>query len=116
VGFVSLAGAGVDASNSACTTASDCHALLPKICMRCDDGLGRCAHWACEEGTCAIRMCEPARPYDFSGHWDGSKTTSGGGGILALSADLTSTSAKMFTGMMTAGAATSCTVKGKRTK
>ena len=116
VGFVSLAGARVDASNGACTTASDCHALLPKICMRCDDGLGRCAQWACEEGKCAIRMCEPAQPYDFTGHWDGSDTTSGGGGTVALSADLTSTSAKVFTGMMTAGEATSCTVKGKRTK
>ena len=116
VGFVSLAGARVDASNGACTTASDCHALLPKICMRCDDGLERCAQWACEEGKCAIRMCEPAEPSGFTGHWSGSQTTNGGGGTLALSADLTSTSAKVFTGVMTAGEAASCTLKGKRTK
>ena len=117
VGFVSLAGARVDARNRACTTASDCHTtLLPKICMRCDDGLERCAQWACEEGKCAIRMCEPAEPSGFTGHWSGSQTTNGGGGTLALSADLTSTSAKVFTGVMTAGEAASCTLKGKRTK
>jgi hypothetical protein len=61
-------------------------------------------------------MCEPARPYDFTGLWSGSGTTSGDGGTLALSADLTSTSAKVFTGILTAGGATSCTVKGKRGK
>ncbi len=117
VGFVSLAGARVDARNRACTTASDCHTtLLPKICMRCDDGLERCAQWACAEGKCTIRMCEPVQPYDFTGHWGGSETTSGGGETLALSADLTSTSAKVFTGTMTAGGGTSCTAKGRRTK
>jgi hypothetical protein len=63
-----------------------------------------------------MRMCEPAQPYYFDGHWGGSETTSGGGGTLALSADLTSISAKVFTGTMTAGGATSCTLKGKRTK
>ena len=84
--------------------------------MMCDDGLGRCAHWMCEEGKCALRMCELPPPYDFSGNWSGSGTMAGGGGTLALSADLTSTSAKKFTGMMTTGEATSCTVKGKRTK
>ena len=84
--------------------------------MMCDDGLGRCAHWVCEEGKCALRMCELPAAYDFSGQWSGSETTGGGGGALALSADLTSTSAKKFTGMMTAGEATSCTVKGNRTR
>ncbi len=116
VGFLSLAAARADAGNSACTTASDCHDLLPKVCMMCDDGLGKCARWVCEEATCTIRMCERPPPSDFTGHWSGSETTSGGGGTLALSADLTATSAQKFTGMVTAGEAISCTVKGKRTK
>jgi hypothetical protein len=116
VGFLSLAAARADAGNGACTTASDCQDLLPRVCMMCDDGLGRCARWVCEEGTCAIRMCELPPPYDLTGHWSGSETTSASGGTLALSADLTSTSAQKFTGMMTAGEAISCTVKGKRTK
>src|SRR5207244_8606889 len=116
-GFRALAGARGAASNGACTTASDCQALLlPRICMVCDDGLERCAHWMCGEGRCAMRMCEPPPPSELTGHWSGSETTSGGRGTLALSADLTSISAKKFTGMMTAGGATICTLKGKRTK
>jgi len=63
-----------------------------------------------------MRMCEPPPPSELAGHWSGSETTSGGRGTLALSADLTSISAKKFTGIMAAGEATICTLKGKRTK
>src|SRR3989449_11648162 len=108
VGFLSLAGTRVAASNGACTTASDCQALLPKICMVGDDGLGRCAHWMWEEGKCGMRMCELPPPSELTGHWSGSETTSGGRGTLALSADVTSISAKEFTGMTTADRASVC--------
>jgi hypothetical protein len=50
-------------AGSGCTTASDCHGILPQICEVCPAQNGgasttACAHFACENGECVTRICE----------------------------------------------------------
>jgi hypothetical protein len=46
-----------------CTTAADCHGILPQICMQCPQPAGgtataACAHWVCRAGQCVTAICE----------------------------------------------------------
>jgi hypothetical protein len=47
-----------DAGINACAVVSDCQGFLPQSCMVCPgDGAVHCAHWSCEQNSCAIAMC-----------------------------------------------------------
>ena len=48
-------------SAAACTAPSDCKGFLPASTKACGDGTSASAHWACEQGACAIEYC-PTKP------------------------------------------------------
>jgi hypothetical protein len=64
------AGSAADAgtvTGAVCTTAADCHGVLPNICAACarlpDAGLdagpiNSCAHWSCKQGHCQTSICD----------------------------------------------------------
>jgi hypothetical protein len=45
------------AKGKSCSTASQCHGILPQLCIKCKNGGEGCAHWACVHHKCVVRYC-----------------------------------------------------------
>lgn len=60
IALSTLAGA-VDPAQAArgdwCRRASQCHGILPQLCIKCKNGHDGCAHWACVHHRCVVHYC-----------------------------------------------------------